>query len=417
MYAKSLALVALVAALAGVGSQAHAQYGPMDPYGGYGYAQMPPGMMPGMGPGMAPGMGPGMGQGMGMMPGLPGVMPAAYAGGGAVAAAGPGCTDPACGCGQGDCGKGGCTSKKGWCHRINVFGEFLYMRPRDAEVAYAVPIDGNITDPSDPVFQLGQVQVVDPDYQPGFRFGAGFMCDECSQIVVSYTQLDADANDDLVLPGGLGLPLARSLVSPLPITAAVDALDAEAHLLVQFKLLDVDYKSLVAYCDDYRVAYVIGARYAKLNQEFNALFETNGFDTVETDVEFEGVGLKAGLEAERFGRNRQWFVYGKGDVALIGGESRATYAGSNNADATLVDTSWKAGRLVTMTDLEVGLGWQNHCGNLRLSAGYMYNMWFNVVRTNEWIDAVQQNNFTDRSDNFKGMMTFDGITLRAEVLW
>ncbi len=102
---------------------------------------------------------------------------------------------------------------------------------------------------------------------------------------------------------------------------------------------------------------------------------------------------------------------------MIGGESRASYFGTNQADDVVVDTRWEAGRLVTMTDLELGFGWQNYCGNFRLSAGYMYSMWFNVVRTNEWIDAVQVNNFTDRSDNFKGMMTFDGLTARAEFLW
>jgi hypothetical protein len=163
-------------------------------------------------------------------------------------------------------------------------------------------------------------------------------------------------------------------------------------LFIQFKTLDIDYKSLIAYCDDYRVAFVVGARYGKLNQEFDAIFETNGFDTVETDVEFEGAGIKLGLEAERFGHNRQCFIYGKGDVSFLGGESRATYFGSNDADESIVDTSWKAGRMVTVSNIEAGLGWQNCCGNLRLSAGYSFSTWYNIVRTNEWINAVQKNN-------------------------
>jgi hypothetical protein len=382
MHAKSFLLAAFLAAV-GVGSQAHSQYVPMMPYGHP--AMLPPG---------------------GGFPG--GVMPAAYAG-----PAGPACADGACT----SCGKGGCDGCcTGWCHRFSVFGEFLYLRPRDAEVAYAVPIDGNVVDPSDPAFQVGPVQVVDPNFQPGFRFGVGCTLNECSMLQFTYAQLDADTNDTLVLPGG-GAAIARSLVSPLPITAAVDALDAEAHLLVQFKLFDADYKGLLAYCDDYKVAYVVGARYAKLNQEFNALFSTNGFDTVATDVEFEGGGLKIGLEGERYGRNHQWFVYGKGDVALIGGISRASYFGTNQADTAIVDTDWEAGRLVTITDLEVGFGWENHCRNLRLSAGYMYSVWYNITRTNEWINAVQNNNFTDPSDNFFGMMSFDGITARVEFLW
>jgi hypothetical protein len=406
MHTKSFVFAALLAALAGAGNSALAQYGHGQP-SPYGYPGMPPqGMMgPGMlGPGTMPGM-----YNPGAMGG--GVMPAGYmaAGGG-----GPGCTDPTCtkaGC-EGDCCGGG------YCHCWSVFGEFLYMRARDAEVAYAVPIDGNITDPSDPVFQVGEVQVVDPNYQPGFRFGFTRTCSECSLVAVTYSQLDADANDTLVLAGGaLGTPVARSLVSPLPINTAVDTLDAEAHLFVQFKTLDVDYKSLIAYCDDYRLAFVVGARFAKLNQEFDAIFETNGFDTVATDVEFEGAGIKMGLEGERFGRNRQWFVYGKGDVALLGGESRATYFGSNNADESIIDTSWKAGRMVTVTDLEAGFGWQNCCGNLRLSAGYSFSTWYNITRTNEWINAVQKNNFADESDNLFGFMSFDGINARIEVLW
>jgi hypothetical protein len=291
------------------------------------------------------------------------------------------------------------------------------MRARDAEVAYAVPIDGNITDPSDPVFQVGEVQVVDPNYQPGFRFGFTRTCSECSLVSVTYSQLDADANDTLVIPGGVGNVVGRSLVSPLPINTAIDSLDAEAHLFVQFKTLDVDYKSLIAYCDDYRLAFVVGARFAKLNQEFDAIFETNGFDTVATDVEFEGAGIKMGLEGERYGCNRQWFVYGKGSVSLLGGESRATYFGTNNADASIVDTSWEAGRMVTVTDLEAGFGWQNCCGNLRLSAGYSFSTWYNITRTNEWINAVQKNNFADESDNLFGFMSFDGLNARIEFLW
>jgi hypothetical protein len=40
-----------------------------------------------------------------------------------------------------------------------------------------------------------------------------------------------------------------------------------------------------------------------------------------------------------------------------------------------------------------------------------------MVRTNEWINAVQNNNFTDPSDNFEGLMTFDGLTARVELRW
>ena len=35
-----------------------------------------------------------------------------------------------------------CCEQPVWSHRSSLFGEFLYLRPRNAEVAYAVPADG-----------------------------------------------------------------------------------------------------------------------------------------------------------------------------------------------------------------------------------------------------------------------------------
>ena len=70
-----------------------------------------------------------------------------------------------------------------------------------------------------------------------------------------------------------------------------------------------------------------------------------------------------------------------------------------------------------MLDLETGLGWQNFTGNLRFSMGYMFSAWYNVVRVNEYINAVQTNNFADPSDNFNGLISFDGLTSKIELLW
>ena len=57
---------------------------------------------------------------------------------------------------------------------------------------------------------------------------------------------------------------------------------------------------------------------------------------------------------------------------------------------------------------------QNDCGTVRLSAGYMYSIWYNVTRTNEWINAVQHNNFVDQSDNFNSFLAVDGFVTRLE---
>lgn len=48
----------------------------------------------------------------------------------------------------------------------------------------------------------------------------------------------------------------------------------------------------------------------------------------------------------------------------------------------------------------------------------MYSSWFNTLKTNEWINSVRQNNFVDPADTtLDGMISFDGLTARVEVLW
>ena len=73
---------------------------------------------------------------------------------------GPGLPGSGCsGCGQPGCTQcGGCEC---WNHCVAVFGEFLYLRARNTEVAYGVPMNPNN---ALPVAPLG---MVDQDYGPG----------------------------------------------------------------------------------------------------------------------------------------------------------------------------------------------------------------------------------------------------------
>jgi hypothetical protein len=298
-----------------------------------------------------------------------------------------------------------------------VFGEFLYLRPRNSEVAWAVPIDdATDTDPAlSPPIQVGRVGVVDIDAQPGFRFGAGRFIDESSAWEVSYTDFYGNTND--VLTATAPNVLRPLVTHPRTFDAASDYLDGAADYDIQFQLIDASFRSLIAYNCDYQVGYLIGVRYGEMRQRFDAFFAANGTEHVETEINYYGAGIRGGLEGERYSVNRNLFVYGKTYLSLLGGEAKARYEQESSADPDIVDTRWKAGKVVTIYDLELGGGWQNECGTVRLSAGYLFSFWYNVVRTNEWINAVQENNFTDPSDNFEGMLSFDGFVGRVEVRW
>jgi hypothetical protein len=413
-------LAAGMAAGLAVAQTALAQYAPM---GGmapsYSGMMAPSSLMPGM-PGPSPYA-------------APAFAPAAYAGMGGPAPMGPmldyagmagtpptgmsgdmPVMDGMAGPGYGPYMDGSC----GWTNRFFFFGEFLYLRPRNAEVAYAVPIDGTvIVDPTSPQVQIGAVRVADPDYAPGWRVGGGAFLGPRSAVAVTYTQFDRNTFDTVSLPGTGGV--IRSLVShPNPLSVGADGLDAAAILQTQFQLLDIDYKGLFAWSPDYQAAYVIGARYANLEQHFAAGFApATGFEEVLAESEFDGAGLKLGLEGMRMHPTTQFFLYGKGYTSFVAGDFRTRYQFNSPTLATPTDVSWEAGRVVTILDLETGLGWQNFTGNLRFTMGYMFSAWYNVVRVNEFINAVQNNNFVDPSDNFNGMISFDGLTAKVELLW
>ncbi len=323
---------------------------------------------------------------------------------------GGGCGVGSC-CATGGCGSPGCSQccESGYTNRFSIFGEFLYLRARDVEVAWAEPIDGPIVAPG-PAFpiQIGRVATADMDNQPGFRVGFSYNPDCCTSITGTYTQWEGSTNDTI----GTGAPnVIRSLVShPGTATAAQNFLLGRAQYNMSLDLVDLDLHTLVEYCSDYQFGYVMGVRWGQTEQTFQANFAGTGTESVFTDLDFYGVGVKAGLEGERW-IGRQLSVHAKLLGSLIPGEFRADYRQSQSFDPTVVTASWKAGRIVPVVDLEFGTSWTNQCDTWKVTAGYMYSAWFNSVQTDEWIQAVRTSNFVGLSDT----MTFDGLVARVEA--
>ena len=84
----------------------------------------------------------------------------------------------------------------GWTNRYFAWGEFMYLRPRNAEVAYAVPVNAAAAAATPGAFvQACNVRVAELDYQPAFRAGFGFLLSPRSAIAVSYSQFDRQTFD------------------------------------------------------------------------------------------------------------------------------------------------------------------------------------------------------------------------------
>ncbi|NLX97027.1 MAG: hypothetical protein GXY83_12705 [Rhodopirellula sp.] len=291
--------------------------------------------------------------------------------------------------------------------RWTFFGDVLYLRARDVEVPYAVQNDGTET-----VNQVGRVALVDPDYDLGFRIGGSFMLDCDAALAMQYTWWRADTEDSFTVdqPGAIG----RWLVSH-PGTLNVDSgdLDATAEYDIEFQLVDVDYRSNF-YCNGRTsLTWLAGVSYGHLEETFaSQLFGNQNGSFVDTNIKFDGGGIRLGLEAERYARDCGLLVYGRGSARFLAGEFDADYIqGEIPGDPVQINTGWKAGRVVSILDLELGAGWQNCNGTFRVTGGYMVSGWFNTVTTADWISAVHNNNYNDLGDT----ITFDGFVARAEL--
>jgi hypothetical protein len=305
------------------------------------------------------------------------------------------------------------SSPPAWAHRCAVFGELLLIRPRDAEVAFGVPIDGDIEQASSPV-QMGPVGIVDPDHSSGFRAGFSIALDWCRSIVMTYSMFESHTDSQMILqdPESVIAPL---VMHPGTINAGDFFLSASAGLGVDYDLVDADYRSLLSLGRCHVVSWFVGARYGRLRQNMITTYTLTGTtESVLSDIVFEGGGIRFGLDGERHNRSGL-LLYGRSVLSLVAGESTAIYQQGEDFDSAVVDTEWKAGRIVPIVDLEVGAGWQSPCGRFRLSAGYQINYWFNTVTTDQWIRAVQSNSFVGQPDGMSyDTISFDGLVARAE---
>ncbi len=303
----------------------------------------------------------------------------------------------ACG---GDCGAA-------WAY----FGEFLYLRARGVEVPYAVPIDGPVVAPPSFPVQGGPVATADPDYQAGFRAGAVRTLDEQASLRGTYTFYESQTTDTVAISSSSSYVLRSLVTHPGTWTAASDGLDAQATYDIDFQIADVDYRCVFCCGPQHALAYFGGVKYVHLEQEFAAQYAVLGTELVNSRINFDGGGFRLGLEGERRGRALGLLVYGRAAANFVAGEFHADYLQRDASRGVVVNTQLTESRLITILDLELGVGWTTSDDRFRVTVGYMVSGWLNTVQTDEWIQGVQNNQFGNLSDT----LTFDGFTTRVEM--
>ena len=293
-----------------------------------------------------------------------------------------------------------------WEHRSSVWGEYLLLRPRGTDIVYASTVDGTLATS----VPTGDRSVSAFGYDSGFRVGAGWAIDRCSSITANYTWYETTTTDSVGLPGNGNFLLAET-VHPNTINVAADSLASKAFYDIQLQMADVNYKALIIGGDDYALNYLVGVKYARLEQDFQARYSILGNTLVDTNVNFDGIGPRFGLEGER--RNCYGMLgYAKASVNFLVGTCNADFTQSNVFAGNQARTGLEDSRVVTVPELEIGGGWQSEDGCIRITAGYYLASWFNMLTAPEYLSTVRdpQNSF----EHSVRTLTLDGLTTRIE---
>lgn len=300
-----------------------------------------------------------------------------------------------------------------WAHRTGMWGQFLYLHPTGADMHHAQQQNGTGGAGTTP---FGLIGVADPDHEPGVRVGGQIACDDCSSIAMSYTFLESSAIDYLVPPvvgGGLGTIGSLVHHPGADVTGSAGPVNAEYDIKMQ--LADAEYRRILRASDCGWINWSVGARYGRLEQRFwqdgNYGGSLGGVIDTETEIDFDGAGVKVGLDGERVLRNSRFSLYGSTSLSGLVGSFRGDYLQHNATAVTdLAIVRWEDDRVAPMLEYEVGLAWTSCTGSCRAKIGYMAMHWFNAVTTPEFIDAVQANNYVDIGDT----LSFSGLTSSVE---
>ncbi len=309
-----------------------------------------------------------------------------------------------------------CDRGEAWEQRTGFFAEFLYLRAFGVDMAHGFQqngVGGLGTTPD------GRVGTVSPEFEPAYSIGFNLVldpCEPCSSISGTFTNFTSRSTDTLLAPGGVGGTLESLVLHPNTVTAASTFSELDAYYAIDYQTYDIDFHHLLWGCDDHAINLLIGARYAHLKQLFEqdgAFAGATGSEQTNTNILFDGGGLRVGLDGNwRFG-NRGFSFYGKGALNMLFGEFRSNYTQLNTTTTVVEANSFMDDdRVMPVLEYELGLSWTSCNGRLMLSTGYYTAFWFNAVTTPDYIQSVQNGNFVEHGGS--DTITFTGFTSKVE---
>ncbi|NND99211.1 MAG: TonB-dependent receptor [Pirellulaceae bacterium] len=289
-----------------------------------------------------------------------------------------------------------------WAHRRTAFAEYLHLRPTDSDIVHSVEQN----DSSANAFPTGPVGITAIEGSAGFRAGAVLASSYKSSLVLTYTGWEGDDFDRLVRNGSN--VLNSQILHPSSATTGSNSLRASAISEMEFNMFDASYRNIMYCSPTTAVNWFAGLRYGQLEQSLLAQQEVSvatGLVTADVDIDFSGFGILFGLDAERRSCTTGLLCYSRGVASFLGGDWEATYRQSNQFGGGVIANDFEEFRITPVLEAELGIGWQNDCGSLRATTGYMASAWYNALKTRSYIEGVREGapEYDDESIGFIGL--------------
>lgn len=293
------------------------------------------------------------------------------------------------------------------------------------------------------------------DYESSYRLYGGFRMNDCGQECrFTYTSFNSDASFRSfensatrtiagpfeVIPAGdgdriignasvdldnydlacsktipLGSPLGCYESDPCCDTCTMDACAGQCG----------DACGCGCWCPAWDFTFTGAVRVADLSSQFNYANEIVSTAppagvpgrTAFSRVDFEGIGLRAGMLSRRyFGRSGMASVFIKGDISLLVGD--LDYAASSvDADGSrpFQPVHLSGTQVIPVTEVEAG-GTVALTKNVTLSGGYLFSAWHDLGHRAEYNYGVTTGNQVLSLDD-ANILAFDGWFLRAEATY
>ncbi|MEZ6086852.1 MAG: Lpg1974 family pore-forming outer membrane protein [Pirellulaceae bacterium] len=295
-----------------------------------------------------------------------------------------------------------------WAHRTGVFGEFLLLQPGNTDIVYS--IEQNDTTAN--AFPTGPVGTAAIDMSPGFRVGFSLANTATTSFVASYTHWSGNTQDRIARNNNN--VLNSQIIHPSTFTTGGNSLQSTASTSMDFDLIDACYRHKLFCTDTTIFNWSGGFRYGRMEQALLAQQEISvatGLVTVGTDIDFNGFGLSAGLDAERRSCQSGMLCYTKGMASFLGGEWSGAYRQTNQFGGGVVANQFEDFRITPVLEAGLGIGWQSDSGCIRATVGYTAQAWYNALTTRSYVNGVRNGNYTDLDES----ITFIGLTSQLEL--